>query len=300
MSGISSKAAGKLENKRKFNAGTELNTDFDINLYETNFRSLDPQLGRFWQVDPMADAVSEQSPYVYANNNPISFNDPLGLLSDSLHPVVLSEVVVTSKVKTPNAFVPYINFPNGKSGTIASIKDWPLSFSRDRTNDLVDSWAIGLGSNNRIYLPYHPMTKRLQNAYQVNRARAYFYKKYLSKFNSGASLKGASVTNFNGSFGLFGLVAAGTDIVEQYVGSMNIDIQVDEKGENMLFILGNNTSKTSALYHAADSYERTPGNEAMGNMYQVYIWKEPITTAGFNNAVTENRMDDWNSAYRKY
>ena len=33
MSGISSKAAGKLENKRKWNAGSELNTDFDINLY---------------------------------------------------------------------------------------------------------------------------------------------------------------------------------------------------------------------------------------------------------------------------
>jgi len=36
MSGISSKAAGKLENKYKYNRGTELNTDFDINLYETN------------------------------------------------------------------------------------------------------------------------------------------------------------------------------------------------------------------------------------------------------------------------
>ena len=35
MAGISSKAAGKLENRRKFNDGTELNTDFDINLYET-------------------------------------------------------------------------------------------------------------------------------------------------------------------------------------------------------------------------------------------------------------------------
>ena len=37
--------AGSLENRYKFNSGTELNSSFDINLYETNFRSLDPQFG---------------------------------------------------------------------------------------------------------------------------------------------------------------------------------------------------------------------------------------------------------------
>uniref|UniRef100_UPI0025E1BB9B RHS repeat domain-containing protein n=1 Tax=Sediminibacterium sp. TaxID=1917865 RepID=UPI0025E1BB9B len=83
MAGISSKAAGKLENRKKFNAGTELNTDFNLNWYETNYRSLDPQLGRFWQIDPLADVVVESSPYVFANNNPIILNDPLGLIADS-------------------------------------------------------------------------------------------------------------------------------------------------------------------------------------------------------------------------
>jgi RHS repeat-associated protein len=77
--GISSNAAGRLENKRKWNAGTELNTDFDINLYETNYRSLDPQLGRFWQIDPMADEQENASPFTFGSNNPILRNDPLGL-----------------------------------------------------------------------------------------------------------------------------------------------------------------------------------------------------------------------------
>jgi RHS repeat-associated protein len=76
MAGISSKAAGNIENKRKWDAASELNTDFDINLYETFYRSLDPQIGRFWQIDPKPNEVL--SPYSSMGNNPILINDPLG------------------------------------------------------------------------------------------------------------------------------------------------------------------------------------------------------------------------------
>ena len=100
MAGISSKSAGKLENRKKFNAGTELNNDFDISLYETQCRLYDPQLGRFWQVDELAEANWEWTPYNFSLNNPIRFNDPLGLKeSDPNDPKVLPEVVVKSKRK---------------------------------------------------------------------------------------------------------------------------------------------------------------------------------------------------------
>ncbi len=79
MTGISTTASNKLENKNKFNRGTELNTDFSLNIYETDFRNYDAQIGKFFQIDPLADAIDFQSPYSFADNNPVSLNDPLGL-----------------------------------------------------------------------------------------------------------------------------------------------------------------------------------------------------------------------------
>jgi RHS repeat-associated protein len=76
MSGISSKAAGKLENKKSKYNGYELNTDFDLNIYETFYRTHDPQLGRFWQLDPKA--VNDESPYVAMGDNPVLHFDILG------------------------------------------------------------------------------------------------------------------------------------------------------------------------------------------------------------------------------
>lgn len=86
MAGISSRALafGGNINRYKFNDGTELSkAEFSdgvgLDWYETSFRGYDAQIGRFWQIDPLAEATDNITPYAYCNNNPISFNDPLGL-----------------------------------------------------------------------------------------------------------------------------------------------------------------------------------------------------------------------------
>ena len=84
MAGISSKGLsfGGNENRHRFNDGTELNSDFGLNFYETKNRLYDPQIGRFWQVDEFSEIAEEWSPFVFGYNNPISLNDPLGLFSE--------------------------------------------------------------------------------------------------------------------------------------------------------------------------------------------------------------------------
>ena len=54
----------------------ELNEEFDLDWYTPEFRSYDPQLGRFHQIDPVVK--HHESLYAWNTNNPISFNDPLG------------------------------------------------------------------------------------------------------------------------------------------------------------------------------------------------------------------------------
>ena len=102
MAGICDKALQTqyAENKYRYNGGNELqNKEFSdgsgLELYETAFRGYDPQLGRFWQIDPLGEINEGWSPYSFANDNPILLNDPLGLtISDSAHPQVLPTVTV--------------------------------------------------------------------------------------------------------------------------------------------------------------------------------------------------------------
>ena len=75
MAGISSRSAGGLVNKKKYN-GIEYENSFDLNIGETFFRTHDPQLGRWWQIDPKPSF--DVSPYAAMDNNPVSKADFLG------------------------------------------------------------------------------------------------------------------------------------------------------------------------------------------------------------------------------
>ena len=79
MAGISSKAAGKLENKYKYNGKEHQHQEFSdgsgLEWYDYEHRMYDSQIGRFFTQDMIIDSFPSFSPYQYAKNNPILYMD---------------------------------------------------------------------------------------------------------------------------------------------------------------------------------------------------------------------------------
>jgi RHS repeat-associated protein len=83
--GLSTSASWTRENNSNnylYNAGSEINAS--SGWYDLPFRNYDAALGRFMQVDPLAVLDYSASPFVYGGNNPVFFNDPMGLLKASV------------------------------------------------------------------------------------------------------------------------------------------------------------------------------------------------------------------------
>jgi RHS repeat-associated protein len=80
MQGISSKALafGGAENKIKFTS-QRFDNDLDWNTYQMKWRTMDPQIGRFLQVDPLAPEYVHNSTFAYAENDVIRAIDLEGL-----------------------------------------------------------------------------------------------------------------------------------------------------------------------------------------------------------------------------
>jgi RHS repeat-associated protein len=68
MAGISSKAAGELQNKEKTFQGQRFDDDLELNWVQFKWRNHDPQIGRFIEIDPLANDYLYNSTYAFSEN----------------------------------------------------------------------------------------------------------------------------------------------------------------------------------------------------------------------------------------
>jgi len=85
MAGISDKALKTpyAQNKYRYNGKELQNQEFSdgtgLEKYDYGARFFDPQIGRFFNIDPAVENYKSLSPYMYGANNPLRFVDVLGM-----------------------------------------------------------------------------------------------------------------------------------------------------------------------------------------------------------------------------
>ena len=92
MSGISSKAAGTIQNKEKTFQGQRFDDDLGLNWVQFKWRNHDPQIGRFIEIDPLSEKYVYNSTYAFSENKVTAHVELEGLesvgISDIQNPFV--------------------------------------------------------------------------------------------------------------------------------------------------------------------------------------------------------------------
>ncbi|QQS29160.1 MAG: hypothetical protein IPM47_20380 [Sphingobacteriales bacterium] len=124
-------SVGVEANNYQYN-GIELVEDFGLHVNHALFRTLDPQTGRWWQIDPLVEEFYAWSPYNSNLDNPIWYNDPKG--DCPLCPV--APILIGAAV----GFIADLSFQVGANIYEGGVEN---AFSDIKVNSLIASTSAG-------------------------------------------------------------------------------------------------------------------------------------------------------------
>ncbi len=250
MEGLSDKAmkTNYAENKYRYNSGSELqNKEFSDGtgweMYETQFRGYDPQIGRFGEVDPMTDLFHSLSTYQYSDNNPVLINDPTGLYAHYQQDPTMASTA--TKYLNPNFGGPSIDEINSITGYNS---DWGADAGKEDNSDQTNG---GSGSNNYAYADQN-------GAYFGGTYAQSLFAGLINEINNtpeGGNFAFSVGQNGDGDWGYYGLVP-------MQGASAGDGMLAEVKFENKFFALGSGDN------YQSDYRKNGPAYQYMGGTIQ--------------------------------
>ncbi len=149
------------ENRFKYN-GKERITDLDLNWDDFGARMYMADIGRWGVIDPLSEASYDFSPYHFANNNPILYNDPTGMIGENFMNSIATTVV---------------NEETGETYEVDDGYDFEFTVSADEFAEITESESIkGTSAYNRWFWTAvgHEMQKPSGNTL-VDQLLQFFY-----------------------------------------------------------------------------------------------------------------------------
>ncbi|AUS04919.1 hypothetical protein C1A40_05295 [Tamlana carrageenivorans] len=196
------------------------------NSYTAEFWQYDPRLGRRWNVDPMSGKYAWQSPYAAFNNNPIYFNDPLGLEGEEGNKKVQKHTIASGETLTGIA--------NQYNTSVETLAKW---------NNIADVNKIYAGNELIVSDPTRPAKHTSFESYPAVQESTGWTSgspgTQEMTVNNGVDLAQASLQNYdvaNLGGGLLDAVQADPDMVS-FQEQILTDVKTDPRYGNEAFFL---------------------------------------------------------------